>query len=269
MADTFRERGFIYMEIIDQLMAEGLLKTDMEILILCAGDFDKEVFERYGFTNVTISNLARNLKPDDFIPYAAKSLDAEAIDLPDNSYDWCVVHAGLHHCAVPQNAILEMFRVARVGCFACEPVDSLMSRLSMRFGFSQRYEIGSVIDKLDDKGGGLRFGGIPNWIHRFSRESVEQTIRTAHPEARHRFIMLHRLVVPWYRFRGKWTPKSILVKLLTPFLLLMQKSSLLANNIAFAVLKPKLPEDLHPWLKEADGELRVDAKWVEENWRHH
>ncbi len=268
MSENFEERGVLYREVLGHLMAEDLLKKDMEVLVLCAGDFDKEMFETLGFTNVTVSNLSKNLKPDDFLPYAAKSFDAESIDLPDNSFDWCIVHAGLHHCAVPQNAILEMYRVARVGMLACEPIDSFMCRMSIKLGLSQRYEIGSVVDKLDIQGGGLRFGGIPNWIYRFSGREFEQTIRTAHPEAGHRFVILPRLVVPWHRFRGKWNMKAVLVKLLSPFFLMARKMPLFANNVGLAVLKPKLPDDLQPWLKQENGEIKVDQDWVEKEWRN-
>ena len=84
----------------------------------------------------------------------------------------------------------------------------------------------------------------------------------------HRFIVLPRLVVPWYRFRGKWSPKAILVKLLTPLFLIARKMPLFANNIGFAVLKPKLPDDLQPWLKQENGEIVVDTEWVEKEWRN-
>ena len=261
-----KQREILFRELLRRLLSSGALRRNMKILILCAGDIDRDLFRQFGFENVTLSNLEKNLDPKRFLPFATLSLDVEKIDLPNESFDWCFVHAGLHHCAIPQNAILEMYRVARIGVGACEPIDSLLVRASMQLGLSQRYEIASVIDKLEFRGGGLRYGGIPNWIFRFSRREVIQTIQTAHPETRHRYLFLERLVVPWERFHRKWSPKATIVRVMSPFLRLVRRVPLFANNIAFVVFKPKLPEDLQPWLKITNGEILVDDRWISSNW---
>ena len=86
----------LYRESLERLLNEGLLRKDHRILVLCAGDRDKKVFAGMGFENVTISNLSRNLRPDEFAPFEARALDAEEVACEDGEFDFCVVHAGLH-----------------------------------------------------------------------------------------------------------------------------------------------------------------------------
>ena len=38
------------------------------------------------------------------------------------------------------------------------------------------------------------------------------------------------------------------------------------NNFAFAVLKPDLAHDLHPWLHRENGEVRLDQAWLAERY---
>ena len=55
---------------------------------------------------MTISNVDES--GDVYAPYAWSRQDAEALDLPDGSFDLAAVSAGLHHCASPHRALLEM-----------------------------------------------------------------------------------------------------------------------------------------------------------------
>lgn len=260
----FLDRSFVIRESIDDLLERGLIRLEMSILVLCAGPFDKAVFAHYGFSNVTLSNLSNNLREDDFSPYSALNLDVEDIDLPDNSYDWCVVHAGLHHCANPPAAVLEMYRVAKVGLLAMEPINTLLSRLTVKFGLSQQYEIASVADKVGSSGGGLRFGGIPNWVYRFSRFSVIQTIQTAHPEFVNKMFFYERLGLSWNFLRCRRKPLDRAVLFFEPLIRMFVRCSWLANNIGFAVLVGKIPEDFQQWITEdSEGQPKFDPSYLE------
>lgn len=259
----FLDRSFVLRQVIDDLLEKGELRLDMALLVFCAGPFDKKIFEHYGFTNVTLSNLSQNLKKDDFLPYASAFLDVEDVSLESNSFDWCIVHAGLHHCANPAAAVLEMYRVARVGLLAVEPIDSLLSRVTVRLGLSQEYEVASVVDKLESAGGGLRFGGLPNLVFRFSRASVTQMIQTAHPEFLHRFRFYERLGIPWSYLRIRKKPLDRLVLLFEPVIRLFVKCSPLANNIGFAVLVGQAPDDFQPWItQDENGAPIFDSSYL-------
>jgi SAM-dependent methyltransferase len=254
----------LYRESLEKLLHEGQLQKDHRILVLCAGDKDKQVFEGLGFENVTISNLSKNLRPDEFAPFGARAFDAEEIACDDGEYDYCVVHAGLHHCQSPQRAILEMYRVAKTGILFIEPNDSAFIRLACRLGFAQEFEVASTIGKTNFKGGGLRFGGIPNFVYRFTAREVEKCIETNAPYARHHYRVLLRMQVYWEAYR---LHRSAFVRLgsrlARPIVSLLGTLPWFANNIAVAVLKPDLGRELHPWLTQLDGEIQLDDKWVE------
>ena len=55
------------------------------------------------------------------------------------------------------------------------------------------------------------------------------------------------------------TSSTILV---TPFMGIMQRIPALANNLAVAVLKPRLPEELHPWLTVDGADIVLNTDWM-------
>ena len=40
-----------------------------------------------------------------------------------------------------------------------------------------------------------------------------------------------------------------------------------SNNFAFVVLKPRLPDDLHPWLMRDNGRIAINKAWIEQRYR--
>jgi SAM-dependent methyltransferase len=86
-------------------------------------------------------------------------VNAESIDLPDNSFDYIVCKEMLHHLPRPTTAIYEMLRVSRKAVIAlCEPVD-MLSKISLLV-FAK-----NVLDKIDP----LLLNKF--WKNRFSYES--------------------------------------------------------------------------------------------------
>ena len=242
----------LYREVLGSLLEKGHITQSSSILVGCAGSFDASILEELGFTHVTLSNLAPDQdKLQAELSYPVVSLDVENMQIEAESHDWVIVHAGLHHCANPSNALLEMYRVAKVGIVAIEPIHSTLASLAIKAGVCAQYEVGSVAVKDGQAMGGLRYGGIPNLIYRFDRHMVYQTIQTAHPEYEHEYLLWPRLVVPWWRvFRKFALPEKgqeMVKGLARPFC----KIPLIANNIGFAVLKPSDSSgSLQPWLEE-------------------
>jgi len=66
--------------------------------------------------------------------------DGQKLPFADKSFDWVTVHDGLHHLPDPQQAVLEMCRVARKGVSIIEPAKCLITRVSIAFGVSTEYE---------------------------------------------------------------------------------------------------------------------------------
>jgi SAM-dependent methyltransferase len=246
------------------LIDSGVLSREMNMLVVCGGQFDRDVLLTAGFTQVTISNLDSRLSGNTYSPFRWCCQDAEKLDFPDDEYDFCIAHNGLHHCASPHRALLEMFRVAKKGVLVFEPRDTLLVRLGIRFNFGQDYETASV--EGDGLGfGGMRNTGIPNYVYRWTEREIEKTIRSFSPWGEPSFLYRYSLRVPWARLRAMRNKTFLLF--ITAFLPLLKflcfcfpKQS---NGFAFAIVKPSIPTDVLPWLKYENGRITMNRDWME------
>jgi SAM-dependent methyltransferase len=146
---------------------------DQPVLVIGGGEDDLEILSAVGFREIVLSNLKTG----------ELSLDAEDIQLPDDSYPIVFAHAVLHHCRCPQKAVGEMVRIARQHLFFLEPNDSLALRLLVRLKLSFPYELAAVAAN-DYMHGGMRNGPIPNYIYRWTGREVEKCVAAYHPERR-------------------------------------------------------------------------------------
>lgn len=254
--------GDFYVDVVRRLLAAGDLAADARVLVVCGGPHDRDALLACGLRDVTISNLDVRMHGDEFAPYAWSFQDAERLDLPDASFDVVVAHNGLHHCRSPHRALCEMYRVARRGVLVFEPYDGLLSRLAVRTGLGQEYEVAAVFDN------GLTFGGVqnsavPNFVYRWTAAEVRKVVGSVAPEARHRFRFFHAVRLPMGRLRvarGPLLPLAF-AALLPALALLRVVAPRLANNFAFWIGKPELPRDLQPWLCMRDGKPEPDVRW--------
>jgi SAM-dependent methyltransferase len=256
-----------YRATLSRLLAEGCLDLEMQILVLCGDRPDAETFRELGFRHVTISNLDERLTGNEFGAYQWSFQDAEQLGFPDGSFDFCVVHNGLHHCYSPHRALLEMYRVARKGLLAFEPRDSALTRLGVKLGLGQEYEVAAVA------GNGLRFGGvrncaIPNYVYRWGEREVEKTVWCCDPLARAKFRYFYALRVPEARLQALKNPAvRWLARIVVP---VMRAVGWLwpsqTNCFAFAVLKPKLPGELQPWLESTPSGAVPKRTWFEQRY---
>jgi SAM-dependent methyltransferase len=259
-----KEGDDFYETTLEWLIGKGVLNRNLNVFVVCGGRCDKDVLLEAGFTDVTISNLDSRANGDEFSPFRWRCQDAEKLEIPDNEYDFCIVHNGLHHCASPHRALLEMFRVARKGVLVFEPRDTLLVRLGIRFNFGQDYETASV--EGDGLGfGGMRNSGIPNYVYRWTEREIEKTIRSFSPWGEPRFLYRYALRIPWARLRAMRNKTFLfLVNMLLPLLRLFcfcfPKQS---NGFAFAVIKPRIPDDVQPWLKLENGRILMNRDWME------
>lgn len=258
-----------YEEVVNSLVKNNVVDVNSSILVVCGGDLDCEVFKKLDFTNVTISNLDIRMKEggdERYEPYDWSFEDAERLSFGAESFDICVVHSGLHHCRIPQVALMEMYRVSRRGVLAFEPVDSFASRLGVKLGAGQDYEHGAV------EANGLKYGGventeIPNFVYRFNKKIVSSTFACAVPESKPsiRFWYATRLPPRVKRLKNPvW--KIVFGVGGGIFELAGRYLPFLSNNIAFFVNKKSIGEDLFPWLKVVDGKVAPDEEWFEKNY---
>src|SRR5712664_4712209 len=219
------------------------------VLMLGADTDDVEMMHALGFNNLTTSNI------DGFGGHLA--LDAEHIDLPDNSYDIVFAHAVLHHCRSPHAAVLEGCRVARSCMVFLEGNDSLMMRALIRLGMHNPYEVPAVIAH-DYKAGGVRNSALPNFVYRWSLSTLRQTVCAGFPERlwpirAHRFFELSATEVDLALRRdglGKLAATvgaRRLLRAIRAFERLANYSPLASQGNHFLAIIQK--GDLHPWIE--------------------
>lgn len=228
-----RERERFYRRVVGELLDRGLLHTDMSVLVVGGGELDRSVLSQRGFGDVTVSNLD---------PSRGEVEDAEALSYADESFDFGIVSAALHHCRSPHRALLELYRVSRVGVLALEARDSALMRLANRLGVAEEYEL-TVVAAEGFRAGGVANSAVPNYVYRWTEREVEKTIRSAAPERRHRFVWFRELELPLSVLRQSGKSAWRLARL--PLEALVRVFPRQANLFAFAVLK----EDLQPWMR--------------------
>lgn len=162
-----RRKNF-YCKIIKKYLKNKIKNT---ILVLGAGNLDKEILKKYSntfFTNINAQNekMIKNGISMQNLPYN------------NNSYDYVITHASIHHCSRPHAAILEMLRVAKYGVIFIESHDCLLTKLSCKLGFSEIYEYSAV---ESDAHGGVDNTNIPNFVYRWTEREVIKLINSYKP----------------------------------------------------------------------------------------
>jgi Methyltransferase domain len=119
-----------YPDVIRELMRRHILFPNMRILVACGGMIDRDVLYDLHFSDVTITNLDVRPSGTEFQPFSWSYQNVENMAFDDNSFDFAIVHNGLHHCYSPHRGLLELYRVSRQGILVFEPRDTLyQSRL--------------------------------------------------------------------------------------------------------------------------------------------
>ena len=163
------------------MVLKFIKSKNSSILVLGAGNLDREIFESLEYKNVTFSNIENSEE---------KSLNLfenlHQIKLKDNSYEYCVAHACIHHSSKPHLAILELFRVCSKGSLIVEANDSYLSRVACKFGFSEEYELSAV--KKNKTTGGVDNTHIPNHVYRWTEREIIKLMKSFRPDLKHKIL---------------------------------------------------------------------------------
>jgi len=228
------ERLGFYERVLRDLLERRLVQRDWRVLVVAGGDLDRHAFAAAGFGDVTVTNLSGDQD---------EVQDAEQLTYDDDAFDFAVISAGLHHCASPHRALLELYRVARRGLLALEARDSALMRLAQRLGAVDEYELTAVADN-DFAAGGVRNTPVPNYVYRWTEREVEKTIASAHPQRRHRFVFFREFELPGSVLdlggRSRWRLAE------TPVRLVTKAFPKQANLFAFAVFRG----EVQPWMSD-------------------
>ena len=151
------------------------------ILVLGAGSLDREVFLELGYENVTFSNIeSSDEKKLNFYE------NIHDIKLKDNSYEYCIAHACIHHSSKPHLAILELFRVCSKGSLIIEANDSFISRVACKLKLSEEYELSAV--KKNITTGGVDNTSVPNYVYRWTEREVIKLMKSFRPDLKHKIF---------------------------------------------------------------------------------
>jgi SAM-dependent methyltransferase len=260
-----------YEDVVRELVRDGVLNPGIRVLVVCGGRNDKLVLQRCGFRDVVISNLGARAAGKDVGAFQWSEQDAERLTFDDASFDFAIVHSGLHHCYSPHRALLEMYRVARRGVLLFEPYDNLLTRVGVRLGIGQEYEYGGVAGELGKDGhrGGVADTTIPNFVYRFTEREIVKAIHAYAPYARHDIRFFHRMRIPWGQLRRRRGRGLYLaVRLAQPILKLVELCApRQSNNFAAVIRKPDLSTALHPWLRRSGDKIEVNSDWLATRYR--
>jgi ubiquinone/menaquinone biosynthesis C-methylase UbiE len=245
-----------YSRVLTQLVKEGSLSRDDSILVICGGHTDLAALRGAGFTNVTISNVDEGYV-EEIKPYKWVRQNAELLTFPDRSFDWTMVHAGLHHCMSPHKALIEMYRVARKGALVLEARDSALIRVAAAWGLTVHYELEAVVINGWTQGG-VQNGPIPNFIYRWTEREVRKTIETAYPAKVHDIRYFYAMRDPFERLAlGGMVKRSVAAVLWVAaramhFVLRKQ-----CNSFGFVI---RDTGKLKPWMAPSGDQMRRDYK---------
>lgn len=242
---------------------KAFIKDKKASVLVIAGDScDRDIFLQLGFMNVIISNLDSRIERGKFSPYKWNSQDAHKLAYEDNSFDYAVVHEGLHHCSSQHSALLEMYRIAKKGVIAIEARDNFIIRLLRKIRLTQTYETAAVYYN-NSRFGGVNNTDIPNYIYRWTENEVEKTISSFAPYAKH--DIKYRYGFDWpctpklEKNRLKNTLKTAFIPIFVLFSLLFPKQQ---NLFAFFIKKPIIPKDLFPWVAMDKDKLSFNKEWA-------
>jgi len=249
-----------YSRVLTELLRDGSISSSDSILVVCGSVPDRDVLLEHEFKNVTISNLDDRVAEKALAPFAWSHQDAENLTYADGSFDFVLVHAGLHHCYSPHRALLEMYRVARKGVVVYEARDSATMRLAKRLGFATDYEI-EAVSSWEVAGGGVANGAIPNFVYRWTENEVMKTIKSCEPRYVPGVRFFYGLLLPHYRFDRTSRPvhKIILRTLSLGAKLYARVFPKQGNEFAFVIKKGG---KLQPWLCEDGGVIAVSVAAV-------
>ena len=203
-----------------------IINKDSSILVLGAGNLDKEIFETLNFTNVKLSNINNNDNIEKLDLYNLHDLKIE-----DEKYDYCVAHACIHHSSKPHNAILEMYRVSKKGVLIIESTDSYLSRIACYLKFSEEFEVSAI--KKNINFGGVDNTKIPNFVFRWTEREIYKLFSSYKPEIKHSIVFD-------YGHQLKFT-KSFFIKSIFKFFFFLFKKQ---QNL-FSIFIDKTKENLN------------------------
>ena len=158
------------------------LHKNKSILVLGASSDEGNLFHKLQFKKVTLSNIdLAQLKGTEKYNFKKIKIDFRNLfKIKNNSYDYVVVHASIHHTSKPHNILLEMYRIAKYGILIVESNDSFIMRLSVKLNFSEDFEKSALNENTYV--GGVDGTKIPNYVYRWTEREIKKLFYSYQPD---------------------------------------------------------------------------------------
>lgn len=235
---------------------EFIPKYEASILVCGAGRSDKIVFETLQYYKVTMSGM--DLRPGITGKFMQLQENAEELSFNDNAFDYCVMHASIHHTRLPHKVLTELYRVSRKGFLVIEGRDSLVIKIAQFIGLVEECEV-----KGNFPGSGVNGTDIPNYIFRWTEREVTKTIKCFDPCFEHKIEFRYGTYYPDGKGKSAW--KRMLINLFYPwYMVVMWLFPRQQNRFAFFVNKAVHEKELQPWLyrNNQSGLIEVNRDYI-------
>lgn len=151
-------------------------------------------------------------------------MDARDIKFKDKYFDYSFANAVLHHIDLPHLAFCELYRISKKGVLVIEGNDSLIMRISSRFGFSEEYEKSATVNE----NGGVLDTSTPNYVYRWKEREVRKLFNSYDPKMIHKIYFRYDFYVKNENLKKTHNNlmlliRSILEKSLNIFLFIFKK----------------------------------------------
>ena len=158
------------------------LNKSKSILVLGASSDEASLFYKLQFKRVALSNIdLAQLKGAEKYKFKKIKIDFRNLfKIKNNSYDYVVVHASIHHTSRPHNILSEMYRIAKHGILIVESNDSFIMRLSVKLNFSEDFEKSALNENTYV--GGVDGSNIPNYVYRWTEREIRKLFYSYQPD---------------------------------------------------------------------------------------
>ena len=153
-------------------------------LLISASINEVKILKDLGYLNFSITYHDENEKKQ-FLDYGFKEntnlfkSDLRDLTFKDNSFEYVVTNATIHHIDLPHKAITELYRVAIKGVLIIESNDSLAMRLAAKMKLAEEFEVSSINE--DKNSGGLLDTAIPNYVYRWTEKEILKLLKSFDP----------------------------------------------------------------------------------------
>lgn len=165
-----------------------LISKEKKLLVVSPNEYEIKIYIEQGYSNIVfgefneeqlkyLQNKYREIKNIKFA-----KVDLLKINFDDQTFDYAITQATLHHLNNPHQGLLELYRVSKFGTFIIEGNDNLILKLASKLSFSEEFEFSSVKDGK----GGLMETGIANYVFRWTEREVTKSLNAYKPNIVHK-----------------------------------------------------------------------------------